>query len=217
MEETRPGEYLPVFENDRGTFIFNSKDLNMIEHIPELVGAGIDSFKIEGRMKTALYVATVARTYRRAIDDYFVSEEQYRANMDWYRAEIAKCTYRKFTTGFYFGKADENTQIYDESTYVSEYIYLGIVGAVAERGGAAPEGGNERGQLCARIEQRNKFSVGDDIEIMKPCGENISVKVLAMYDEEGNPLESCPHPKQRIDVRLSEVPEIGDILRVEKQ
>ena len=116
VEETRPGEYLPVFENDRGTFIFNSKDLNMIEHIPELVDAGIDSFKIEGRMKTALYVATVARTYRRAIDDYFVSEERYRANMDWYRAEIAKCTYRKFTTGFYFGKADEDTQIYDEST-----------------------------------------------------------------------------------------------------
>ena len=88
----------------------------MIEHIPELIEAGIDSFKIEGRMKTALYVATVARTYRRAIDDYLESEEKYRANMDWYRAEIAKCTYRKFTTGFYFGKADENTQIYDESS-----------------------------------------------------------------------------------------------------
>ncbi len=251
VEETRPGEYLPVYENDRGTFIFNSKDLNMIEHIPELVEAGIDSFKIEGRMKTALYVATVARTYRRAIDDYFVSEEQYRANMDWYRAEIAKCTYRKFTTGFYFGKADENTQIYDESTYVSEYVYLGTVGAVveagaAQAGGAAADtatggtsaaggatadaatdggsaaaedvavGGNKRGQLCARIEQRNKFSVGDRIEIMKPCGENIPVKVLAMYDGEGNPVESCPHPKQTIDVKLSETPEAGDILRVEK-
>lgn len=243
VEETRPGEYLPVYENDRGTFIFNSKDLNMIEHIPELVEAGIDSFKIEGRMKTALYVATVARTYRRAIDDYFVSEEQYRANMDWYRAEIAKCTYRKFTTGFYFGKADENTQIYDESTYVSEYVYLGTVGAVVEAGAAqaggaaadtaaggtsaaggaaaaaedaSAENGNKRGQLCARIEQRNKFSVGDRIEIMKPCGENIPVKVLAMYDGEGNPVESCPHPKQTIDVKLSEAPEAGDILRVEK-
>ncbi len=224
VEETRPGEYLPVFENDRGTFIFNSKDLNMIEHIPELADAGIDSFKIEGRMKTALYVATVARTYRRAIDDYFVSEEQYRANMDWYRAEIAKCTYRKFTTGFYFGKADENTQIYDESTYVSEYIYLGTVGAVTEAGasteevptdGSAADGSAKR-PFCARIEQRNKFCVGDEIEIMKPRGENIPVKVLAMYDAEGNPVESCPHPKQTIDVRLSEVPEVGDILRVEK-
>ncbi len=221
VEETRPGEYLPVFENDRGTFLFNSKDLNMIEHIPELVDAGIDSFKIEGRMKTALYVATVARTYRRAIDDYFVSEEQYRANMDWYRTEIAKCTYRKFTTGFYFGKADENTQIYDESTYVSEYIYLGTVSAVTEAGAAsgaaAAESGNVPKPLCARIEQRNKFSVGDEIEIMKPGGENIPAQVLSMYDEEGNPVESCPHPKQVIDVRLSETPAAGDILRVEKK
>ena len=220
VEETRPGEYLPVFENDRGTFLFNSKDLNMIEHIPELVDAGIDSFKIEGRMKTALYVATVARTYRRAIDDYFVSEEQYRANMVWYRTEIAKCTYRKFTTGFYFGKADENTQIYDESTYVSEYIYLGTVSAVTEAGAAsgaaAAESGNVPKPLYARIEQRNKFSVGDEIEIMKPGGENIPAQVLSMYDEEGNPVESCPHPKQVIDVRLSETPAVGDILRVEK-
>lgn len=217
VEETRPGEYMPVFENDRGTYIFNSKDLNMIAHIPELVEAGIDSFKIEGRMKTALYVATVARTYRRAIDDYFCSEEQYRANMDWYRSEIAKCTYRKFTTGFYFGKADETTQIYDESTYVSEYTYLGTVGAVtAAGGGAAVKSGNEHNLSCARIEQRNKFCVGDAIEIMKPNGENIPVQVLAMYDEEGNFVESCPHPGQKIDVRLSEMPEAGDILRAEK-
>ena len=106
VEETRPGEYLPVYENERGTYLFNSKDLCMIEYIPELVEAGIDSLKIEGRMKTALYVAAVARTYRKAIDDYFCSEELYRTRMDWYRAEIAKCTYRQFTTGFYFGKPD---------------------------------------------------------------------------------------------------------------
>lgn len=220
VEETRPGEYMPVFENDRGTYIFNSRDLNMIEHIPELVEAGIDSFKIEGRMKTALYVATVARTYRRAIDDYYLSEERYRANMEWYRAEIAKCTYRKFTTGFYFGKTDETAQIYDESTYVSEYIYLGIVGAVTEVGGmtkkAAGSGEGEKA-LCARIEQRNKFCVGDVIEIMKPGGENISVHVLAMYDKDGNAVESCPHPGQAIDVWLSETPEVNDILRVRKE
>ena len=218
VEETRPGEYLPVYENERGTYIFNSKDLNMIEHIPELIEAGIDSFKIEGRMKTALYVATVARTYRRAIDDYLESEEKYRANMDWYRAEIAKCTYRKFTTGFYFGKADENTQIYDESTYVNEYIYLGIVGAVEEvdtRGGegAAAGTGDLEKLVYARIEQRNKFSVGDAIEIMKPDGTNVPAEVLAMYNEDGERVESCPHPKQIIEVRLSEPPEAGDILR----
>ncbi len=201
VEEKRPGEYFPVYENERGTYIFNSKDLCMIEHIPEMVSAGIDSFKVEGRMKTALYVATVARTYRRAIDDYFESEEKYLASMDWYRAEIAKCTYRQFTTGFYFGKPDENTQIYDSNTYVNEYIYLGIVGEVTEEG-------------YARIEQRNKFCVGDSIEIMKPDGENVSVEVLAMCNEEGNAVESCPHSKQVIYVKLSSAPKVNDLLRV---
>lgn len=203
VEEKRPGEYLPVYENERGTYIFNSKDLCMIEHIPEMIDAGIDSFKIEGRMKTALYVAAVARTYRKAIDDCLESEEKYRANMDWYLAEISKCTYRRFTTGFYFGKPDESTQIYDNNTYVNEYIYLGIVGKLVQTSG----------QICARIEQRNKFSVGDAIEIMKPDGINISVTVLAMYDEQGQSVDSCPHSKQVIDVYLSAVPEAYDILR----
>lgn len=204
VEEKRPGEYLPVYENERGTYIFNSKDLCMIEHIPEMIDAGIDSFKIEGRMKTALYVATVARTYRRAIDDYLESEEKYRVNMDWYLSEISKCTYRQFTTGFYFGKPDENTQIYDNNTYVNEYVYLGIVGGLVQMSG----------QTCARIEQRNKFSVGDNIEIMKPDGRNISVTVSDMYDEQGRHIESCPHSKQVVDVCLSAVPEVYDILRV---
>lgn len=204
VEEKRPGEYLPVYENERGTYIFNSKDLCMIEHIPEMIEAGIDSFKIEGRMKTALYVATVARTYRRAIDDYLESEVKYRANMGWYLSEISKCTYRQFTTGFYFGRPDENTQIYDNNTYVNEYIYLGIVGKLVQTAG----------QTCARIEQRNKFSVGDEIEIMKPGGTNVPVKVLAMYDEQGQGVDSCPHAKQMIDVYLSAVPEEHDILRV---
>ena len=204
VEETRPGEYLPVYENERGTYIFNSKDLCMIGHIPEMIGAGIDSFKIEGRMKTALYVATAARTYRRAIDDYLESEEKYRANMDWYLDEIAKCTYRQYTTGFYFGKPDETTQIYDNSTYISEYTYLGIVGELVQTDGKS----------CARIEQRNKFCVGDHIEIMKPDGSNVPVEVLGMYDEEGQSAESCPHAKQMIDVVLSAVPERYDILRV---
>lgn len=219
VEETRPGEYLPVYENERGTYIFNSKDLCMIEHIPELIDAGIDSFKIEGRMKTALYVATAARTYRRAIDDYFASEETYRSNMNWYRAEIAKCTYRQFTTGFYFGKPDENTQIYDNNTYMNEYIYLGIVGSLepVPNAGCQEEESRPDGSgapcVCARIEQRNKFSVGDEIEIMKPDGTNVPVKVLAMYNAEGMAVASCPHSKQVIDVRLSETPDAYDILR----
>ena len=202
VEETRPGEYMPVYENERGTYIFNSKDLCMIEHIPEMVDAGIDSLKIEGRMKTALYVATVARTYRKAIDDYFTSEELYRSHMDWYKEEISKCTYRQFTTGFYFGKPDENTQIYDNNTYVNEYIYLGMIEE------AKPEKG------LVRITQRNKFCVGDTIEIMKPSGENVEVKVEEMFDGEGNAVESAPHPQQEIWLRLSVMPDVQDILRV---
>lgn len=204
VEEQRPGEYFPVYENERGTYIFNSKDLCMIEYVPELVAAGIDSLKIEGRMKTALYVACVARTYRKALDDFFESEEKYRANMEWYRAEIAKCTYRQFTTGFYFGKPDENTQIYDSSTYVNESVYLGIVDAVDERG-------------FAKFEQKNKFCVGDVIEIMKPDGRNVSAKVLSMYNEEGEAVESCPHSKQILYVELSETPEKYDIMRTEAE
>ena len=208
VEEKRPGEYLPVYENERGTYIFNSKDLCMIEYIPEVVAAGIDSLKIEGRMKTALYVATVARTYRKAIDDFFAGEEVYRANMDWYKEEISKCTYRQFTTGFYFGKPDENTQIYDSNTYVNEYVYLGIIDSICEK---EVDG---QTKVLAHFEQRNKFSVGDTIEIMKPNGDNVQVEVLGMYDEELSAVENCPHSKQQIWVELSRVPAQYDLLRV---
>lgn len=231
VEETRPGEYLPVYENERGTYIFNSRDLCMIEHIPEMVEAGINSFKIEGRMKTALYVATAARTYRKALDDYFISEETYRGNMDWYREEIAKCTYRQYSTGFYFGRPGVHNQIYDNSTYVSEYIYLGLVEEILLRRGGVEGGtdgnalkivdGREKGteqdamagKPLARIRQKNKFSVGDFIEIMKPDGRNVPVKAEAMYNEDGEAVESCPHAGQTIWVRLSETPEPYDILR----
>lgn len=202
VEETRPGEYMPVFENERGTYIFNSKDLCMIEHIPEMIDAGIDSFKIEGRMKTALYVATVARTYRKAIDDYLESPEKYKANMSWYLDQISNCTYRQFTTGFYFGKPDEEAQIYDNNTYVKEYTYLGIVGEVKDG-------------LC-RIEQRNKFTVGEQIEIMKPDGRNILTTVKSITNEEGENQESAPHPKQVLYVELSDEAKVYDILRREE-
>lgn len=199
VEEKRPGEYLPVYENERGTYIFNSKDLCMIGHIPEMIEAGIDSFKIEGRMKTALYVATVARTYRKAIDDYLENPDKYEANMPWYLDQISNCTYRQFTTGFYFGKPDEEAQIYDNNTYIREYTYLGIIGG--ERDG------------LYRIEQRNKFSVGETIEIMKPNGENIQVTVQKILDEEGQEMESAPHSKQVLYVDLEGKAEKFDILR----
>ncbi|MBR3769668.1 MAG: U32 family peptidase [Lachnospiraceae bacterium] len=200
VEEKRPGEYFPVYENDRGTYIFNSKDLCMIEHIPDMVDAGIDSFKIEGRMKTALYVATVARTYRKAIDDFFESPEKYQENMPWYLDQISNCTYRQFTTGFFYGKPSEEAQIYDSNTYLREYTYLGIVGEQNEEG-------------LYQIEQRNKFSVGEEIEVMKPNGENILVTVKAIRDEKGAEMESAPHPQQILYIDLGQPLEKYDILR----
>lgn len=172
----------------------------MIEHVPDLIEAGVDSFKIEGRMKTALYVAAVTRTYRRAIDDYRKSPELYQQNLDYYREEIAKCTYRQFTTGFYYGKTDENAQIYDANTYIKEYTYIGIVQETDERG-------------FVKIYQRNKFSVGEEIEIMLPDGTNLERKVLAMEDENRQPVESAPHPKQEIWIDFGEPLKEGWLLR----
>ncbi len=200
VEETRPGEYFPVYENERGTYIFNSGDLCMIGHIPELIGAGIDSFKIEGRMKTALYVAAAARTYRRAIDDYCLSPALYEENLPWYAEQIACCTYRKFTTGFYFGKPSAQAQIYDNSTYVKEYTYLGTVEETD-------------GDGRCRITQRNKFSVGEEIEVMKPDGRNLLLTVKRITDEAGSDLSSAPHAKQILYLDLGEPLEQYDILR----
>ncbi len=200
VEETRPGEYLPVFENERGTYLFNSKDLCMVGHIPELLAAGIDSFKVEGRMKNALYAAVVTRTYRKAIDDCLKSEETYRENLPWYLEEIGKCTRREFTTGFYFGKPGAGSQIYGESTYRKEYVYLGCVEETDGRG------------LC-RLEQKNKFSVGETVEIMKPDGRNQEVRVGGIFDEAGEPQASAPHAKQIIYADLGKEAEPGDVLR----
>ncbi len=201
MEEQRPGEYLPVYENERGTYIFNSKDLCMIEHIPELIDAEIDSYKIEGRMKNALYVATVARTYRKAIDDYLRDPDEYKKNIEWYKEQIGNCTYREFTTGFFFGKPTTHDQIYDSNTYKKEAVYLGMISSVDENGRFV-------------LEQKNKFCVNDIIEIMKPDGRNIKTKVLAIYNDLGQQQESAPHSKQELHIELTEQPEIMDILRL---
>ncbi len=200
MEETRPGEYMPIEENERGTFIFNSKDLCMIEHLPDLYEAGIDSFKIEGRMKTALYVATCARTYRLAMDAYERDPKEYEKRLPWFREQIADCTYRKFTTGFFYGRPDKEDQIYDNNTYINNYTFLGIVRNIDRNGDAVTE-------------QKNKFCVGDTIEIMKPDGRNVKTKVLALHDGEGNAMESAPHPKQELHIRLEAEAEPWDILR----
>ena len=201
-EEKRPGESMPVFENERGTFLFNSKDLCMIDHIPELIESGVDSFKIEGRMKTALYAAVTARAYRRAIDDYLESPEKYAANLESYREEIGKCTYREYTTGFFFGKPNEEAQIYDSNTYVRNYTYLGKVASVDSEG-------------YAHFEQKNKFSVGDRIERMCFDGSNELLTVLEIRNPEGISVESAPHPKEALAVRFDGSVAAGELLRME--
>ena len=184
----------------------------MIDHIPDLLKAGVDSLKIEGRMKTALYVASVGRAYRQAIDDYLESEELYQSRIPQYMDAIRKCTYRRFTTGFYYGRPDQDAMVYDSNTYVNEAVFLGIVEAVT------PEN-------RARIMQRNKFCVGDHIEVMKPDGRDIPIIVKAMYNESGEEVDSAPHPKEMIDLELvleedmsvSADVEEGDLLRVVMQ
>lgn len=200
MEETRPGQYFPINQEENGTYIFNSKDLCMIEHMDDVLKSGIDSLKIEGRMKTALYVATVARTYRKAIDDYLEDPKQYEENMPWYQEQIRSCTYRQFTTGFFYGKPDEDAQIYENNTYAKGYTYLGYIEEQREDG-------------MYRITQRNKFLLGETIEIMKPDGRNLSVQVQGIYDEDGTPMESAPHPQQVLYVDLGRQAEVYDILR----
>ena len=232
VEETRPGEYFPVEETERGTYIFNSRDLCMIGHLPALAQAGVDSLKIEGRMKTALYVASITRAYRRAIDDYLASDARYEAGMDWYLQEIRKCTYRDFTTGFYFGRPDASSMVYTNNTYESGAVFLGIVeeagpvppgspagtteGGVHRAGGTA-EGDVRRAGGVALIHQKNKFSVGDIIEIMRPDGNDTQTRVLQMWNEAWEPVQSAPHPGELIRVLLEDQANAGDILRTGKK
>ena len=199
VEEKRLGEYLPIEENERGTYIFNSKDLCMIEYIPEMVKAGINSLKVEGRMKTALYVATVAGTYRKAIDDYFKDPKLYEENKPKYLEEVSKGINRQFTTGFFFGKPNHEQQIYDNNTYEKAYTYLGTIIGVREG--------------MYNLEQKNKFSVGEEIEVIRPGSEALNVTVLCITDEEGNNMDSCPHPKQMIYIDLGIILYPYDILR----
>lgn len=191
VEETRPNEYMPVIENERGTYVYNSKDLCMLEYVKELIDAGVDSFKIEGRMKTQLYVATVTRTYRKALDDYFEDATKYKENIPYYLDEIKKCTHRKFTTGFYHNRPNEEDQIYNSNTYIRSYTFVGKV--------LSYDAENE----IVSIQQRNKFCVGDTVEFMDVKGDNYKVTIDEMWDEEGNSIESAPHPKQTIKFKVS--------------
>lgn len=200
VEEKRPGEYFPVFEDDKGTFILNSKDLCMIEHIPQLVNAGIRSFKIEGRVKSAYYVATVVRSYRMAIDEYFKDPHNYSFKKEW-MDEIKKASHRDFTTGFYFGKPTEEDQVYGSSSYIRGYDFVGLVLDYDEKTG------------LATIEQRNRMFIGDEIEVFGPNKVHFTQRIENMWDEEGNEIDVAPHPQQIIKIKMDRPVEAWDILR----
>ncbi len=199
-EETRPGEYMPVEEDGRGTYLYNSKDLCMIEHLPELMEAGICSFKVEGRMKTQLYGATVARAYRLGIDAAAEDPARYREMLPWLQAEVRRCTTRSFCTGFYFGKPGADAQNYESSEYYKDYIYLGTV--------EEDEGG-------LFLYQKNKFSVREEIEMIRPDGSNSFLHITSFTTETGEKQESSPHPGQKLYITSDTGLKPGDILRLE--
>lgn len=189
VEEKRPGEYYPVLEDDRGTYIMNSKDLCMLGHIPQLMGTGIDGFKIEGRMKSSYYVATVVQAYRREMDAYLEDQDGYRWDPKAI-AEIQKASHRAYTTGFYFKKPAGEDHQYSDSSYIRNYDFVGMVlGYDKERG-------------LMEVEQRNAFEVGDVLEIMMPGEDYMDYTVTTILDEEGRPINRAPHPQQRVYLPL---------------
>ena len=191
MEEKRPGEYFPVEEDQRGTYVFNSKDLCMIGHIPEMVEAGIASAKIEGRMKTIFYAATVVRVYREAIDRYYADPASYRFRPEWLE-ELSKVSNRHFTTGFFLGRPDESAQNYESSAYIRKYDFIGIVRSYDGETGSA------------LIEQRNHFRVGDEIEIFGPGSASFFTQTVEeLFDaESGKPVEVAPHAQQMLRMKV---------------
>ena len=191
VEEKRPGEYYPVYEDERGTYIFNSKDLCMIEHIPELIEAGIYSFKLEGRMKSSFYVATVVSAYRKAIDEYQKDPANYKFDPKWLE-ELSKASHREYTTGFYFDKTTGNDQIYNTSSYIREYDFVGLVLAYNEETG------------IATVEQRNRLIVGDEIEVLRPDGSYFTQTISQIVNEEGESIRTAPHPQMIMQIPMDQ-------------
>lgn len=201
VEETRPGEYMPIEENERGTYIYNSKDLCMIDHIPDLIDAGVVSLKIEGRMKTPFYVGTVIKAYRQAIDDYFADPALYAQRIPQYLEEISKASHREYTTAFYYGKPDGNQQIYTNNSYIRPYDFIGMVQQDSDA------------DHIAWVEQRNKFSVGDEIEVFPAKGDSFTMYVTDIWNEAGEAVTSAPHPQEKLRVKFTKPVHQYDMLR----
>lgn len=200
VEEKRPGEYFPIEEHDEGTFLFNSKDLCMIEHLPEVVNSGIMSLKIEGRVKSAYYVATVIRSYRMAIDAYMKDPENYKYNEDWLK-EIKKVSHRDFTTGFYFGRPKDDAQVYTSSSYIRGYDFVGMVLDYDEE------------TKIATIEQRNRIFVGEEVEVFGPGKDYFTQKIEKMWDKNDNEIDVAPHAQQILKIKMDYPVERYDLVR----
>ena len=202
VEEERPGEYFPVEESGKGTYLYNSRDLCMISHLPELTRAGAASLKVEGRMKNELYVATVARAYRTALDALAESEEAYREVLPRCEAEVLRVTTRDYCTGFYFGKPGPEAQNFESSAYRQDYRFLGVV---------------EKDEKGCFIRQKNKFSVGDPVQAIRPDGSDIDFTVEAFVTEDGGIRTSCPHPGEKLYLKTEAELKEFDVIREEKR
>lgn len=203
MEEKREGEYFPVYEDENGAYILNSKDLRMVEHVPELVAAGVGSFKIEGRMKSEYYVASTVKAYRSAIDDYFDNPEAYNGNVERYIAETEKSSHRQYSTGFYFRdkSTPETGQNQDSAQYIRGYEYVALVQAYDAQ------------TRLSTVVQRNKFSIGEELEVLVHNGDGFSFTLTEMYDESGEAVTSAPHPEQVLKIRVPKKVHGYDIIR----
>jgi len=201
MEETRPGVYLPVVEEERGTYVFNSKDLCMIGKLGDLIKVGVDSFKVEGRMKTEYYVANVIRAYRKAIDDFFESEEKYNSNINSYFDMIKKASYRDFTTGFFYDRPDEKDQNYETASYIRDYDYCALVLEYDKK------------NKVAKVMQKNKFILGDTLEVMTKDGREFEIVVNEIKDEDNNNVTEAPHPQQILYLKIEQEVSLYDMIR----
>ncbi len=204
MEETRPGQFFPVFEDEQGTFIMNSKDLCMIKYLDQLVEAGINSFKIEGRVKSLYYVSTIIGAYRLGIDDVYEDTNLFNKNKELYYEEVRKVSHREFTTGFYFGRPDD-AQVYETSSYIREYDFLGMVIDF------------DKETNIATIEQRNRTFKGDEIEIFGPHTKYFTQTIDKMWDEKGNEIDVAPHAQQIFKIKIDQPIDKYFLIRKQRQ
>jgi putative protease len=200
VEEKRPGQYFPIEEHEDGTFIFNSKDLCMIEHLPEIINAGIHSLKIEGRVKSSYYVATVIRSYRMALDAYLKDPENYSYDPAWL-SEIKKVSHRDFTTGFFFQKPGPADHVYGTSSYLRGYDFTGMVLDYDEK------------TKIATVEQRNRMFVGEQIEVFGPGKDYFEQTIEEMWNEDDEPIEVAPHPQMIMKIRMNNPVARFDLIR----